>query len=331
LQNFSATAIASPNIALIKYWGNRDEGLRLASNSSLSMNLAELETRTEVCFEAHLSTDSLSIDGAPAQAAATQRMSAFLDILRGMAASAPLHARVSSQNNFPMGAGLASSASAFAALALAASTALGLTLNEAQLSRLARRGSGSACRSVPGGFVEWQAGENDLDSLAFSIAPPRHWDLADCIAIVAAGHKAVGSSAGHALAASSILQPARVADTPRRMDVCRQAILAKDFEALAEIVELDCNLMHAVMLTSRPALIYWEPATLELIRAVQTWRASGLSVCYTIDAGANVHVITPASSAAAVQERLAQMPGVQRVMTAHPGGPARLIDAKIPA
>ena len=132
-------------------------------------------------------------------------------------AGIPTYARVESQNNFPTGAGLASSASGFAALSLAASQAAGLELDEKDLSRLARTGSGSACRSIPGGFVEWQAGSNDEDSYAYSIAPPNHWDIVDCVALVSQDEKTVSSTSGHSLASTSILQPSRLADAPRRL------------------------------------------------------------------------------------------------------------------
>ena len=154
-----------------------------------------------------------------------------------------------------------------------------MDLPEAELSRLARRGSGSACRSVPGGFVEWLSGTGDENSFAVSISPPDHWALADCIAIVSAEHKPTGSTEGHALAGTSPLQAARVADAPRRLEVCREAILNRDFNMLAEIIEHDSNLMHAVMMTSHPALFYWEPATLRVMDAVRTWRKERLGSC----------------------------------------------------
>ena len=223
-----------------------------------------------------------------------------------------------------MGAGIASSASAFAALALAASTAAGLALNEAALSRLARTGSGSACRSVPGGFVEWLADGCDPDSGAVSIAPPDHWDLHDCVAIISREHKPTGSTEGHALAHTSPLQTPRVDGAPQRLAQCRQAILERDFEAFAEVTELDNNLMHAVMMTSRPQLLYWEPATIAIMKAVQAWRGAGLATCYTVDAGPNVHVICEQADREQVEARLRQMPGVEDVLTAYPGGPTCL-------
>jgi diphosphomevalonate decarboxylase len=237
------------------------------------------------------------------------------------------YAEVSSENNFPSGAGIASSASAFAALAFAASHAAGLQLNEAQLSSLARRGSGSASRSVPGGFVEWQAQTEDGDSYAFSIAPPDHWDLVDCVAIVSAGHKKTGSTEGHALADTSPLQAARLGDTPRRLKLCRDAILSRDMEALAAVIELDSDIMHAVMMSSTPPLHYWQPASLGVMQEVRQWRAAGIPAAYTVDAGPNVHVICPAEHAGLVEQRLRRLPGVGDVLTASAGGPARLLPA----
>ena len=233
-------------------------------------------------------------------------------------------AHIESANNFPMGAGIASSASAFAALALAASTAAGLNLDEAALSRLARAGSGSACRSIPSGFVEWLADGCDPNSRAVSIAPPKYWDLRDCIAVVSREHKPTGSTEGHTLAYTSPLQTARVDSAPQRLSQCRKAILARDFEAFAEVTELDNNLMHAVMMTSRPQLLYWQPATIAIMKAVQAWRGEGLATCYTVDAGPNVHVICERGDQEQVEARLRQITGVQDVLVAYPGGPTRL-------
>lgn len=325
----SATAIANSNIAFIKYWGNRDHALRIPSNGSISMNLAGLITRTQVAFDESERQDGVLINERPAHGQALERVVAMLDRVRQIAGLS-WRARVESENNFPAGTGIASSASAFAALALAASRAAGLELSESQLSRLARVYSGSASRSIPGGFVEWQAGEDDQSSYAFTIAPPEHWELADCVAIVSQAHKTIGSFEGHATAESSLLQAARIADAPRRLDICRQAVLQRDFAALAQIVELDSNLMHAVIMTSQPLLQYWQPATLTIMQAVTGWRKSGIPVCYTIDAGPNVHVLCEAAYADQVTCLLQQIPAVQNVFTAFPGGPARLIDQEEP-
>ena len=323
-KHLTATAISCPNIALIKYWGNRDQNLNLPSNGSISMNLAGLETRTTVSFDPDLVSDQLSINGQPATPPALSRVSAFLDRVRERVGFTHF-ASVVSANNFPTGVGIASSASAFAALSLAATRAAGLELAERELSRLARLGSGSACRSIPGGFVEWQAGEDDQDSFAYSIAPPDHWDLADCIAVLSENPKQISSLEGHALADTSPLQAARVADAPRRLEVCRQAIRERDFMRLAEIVELDSNLMHAVMLTSTPRLIYWLPETLTILQEVSAWRRDGLPVCYTVDAGPNVHVLCTAADVNQVADRLLHIPGVAHVLKASMGGPTHLV------
>jgi len=320
----SATAQACANIALIKYWGNRDNALRLPSNGSISMNLDGLFTRTTVSFQPSLPFDELIVNGHEATGSGLERVSFILDLVREMT-GIKMNAEVISENNFPSGAGIASSAAAFAALALASSTAAGLKLSEAELSRLARRGSGSASRSIPSGFVEWMMGGGDDDCIAVSIAPPDHWDLADCVAIVNAGHKKTGSTEGHALAWTSPLQAARVDDATRRLDICRNAILRRDFDALANIIEHDSDMMHSVMMTSNPPLMYWQAATVGIFHAARKWRASGLPVAYTVDAGANVHVICLSGQAGVVEKRLRELPGVSDVLVARVGGPARIV------
>jgi diphosphomevalonate decarboxylase len=321
----TATAQAFANIAFIKYWGNRDNTLRLPSNGSISMNLDGLYTRTTVSFQPSLPYDELIINGHEVMGAGLDRISYILDIIRGMA-NIYERAEVMSENNFPSGAGIASSASAFAALALAGSKAAGLSLSEPELSRLARRGSGSASRSIPGGFVEWQAGASDEDSFAFSIAAPGHWDLVDCVAIVSASHKKTGSTEGHSIAPTSPLQAARVADAPRRLEICRKAILGRDFNAFASIVELDSDMMHAVMMTSTPALHYWKPASLDVMNCVRQWRVEGIPVCYTVDAGPNIHVICLGTEAQIIDKGLREIKGVDNVLIARTGGPAKIVE-----
>lgn len=321
-----ATALAFPNIALIKYWGNRDQSLRLPSNDSLSFNLGDLRTTTTVEFNPQLTQDDVCIDGHMVSAQAHERVAHHLDRianlnsndLRGMG-DCRLKARVTSNNTFPMGVGIASSASGFAALTLAACAALDLKKSESEISSLARLGSGSACRSIPGGFVMWH------DSYAVSIAPPAHWPLKDVIAIVADGHKAVGSTEGHMLAESSPLQAARVDDAPRRISQCEQAIANCDFAALAEVIEQDALLMHAVMMTSQPSVFYWMPATLSLIQAVREWRESGMPVAFTIDAGPNVHCICEAHVLKQVKQALRQIDGVIDIIESGVGGPASVL------
>lgn len=320
-----ATAEALSNIAFIKYWGNRDQALRLPANPSLSMNLAGLKTVTTVTFDPDLSHDTLTLNGAPTEGPALARVSRHLDLVRAQAGLTTA-ARVVSANTFPAGAGIASSASGFAALTLAATAAAGLTLDAAALSALARRGSGSASRSIPAGFTEWQMGQraSGEDSIAITIAPPDHWDLVDVIAVLSAAHKATGSTEGHGLADTSPFQGARVTGAPARLTRCRAALLSRDFVAFADVVEEDAVAMHAVMMTSHPPLLYWEPLTVAILHAVPRWRAEGLPVCFTIDAGPNVHCLTLSAHVAEVEQRLRAL-GVSQLLAAAPGGAARLI------
>lgn len=319
-----ATACATSNIAFIKYWGNINDNLRLPASGSISMNLGDLITRTTVEFHSDLPNDTATIDGRVLQPGeALKRVSRHLDHFR-QRAKINEFAAVTSASNFPVGVGIASSASAFAALTLAAASALELNLSEAELSSLARLGSGSAARSIPGGFVEWYAGADHASSYAETIAPPDHWPLIDVIAIVSRTHKATGSTEGHTLAATSPLQSARIVTAAQRLATCRQAIQQRDFAALAEVVELDSNVMHAVMMTGTPALFYWQPETLAIMQMVREMRKQGIGVCYTIDAGPNVHCICAPGEAPKVAERLSQLDTILEMRQAPPGGAAYL-------
>ena len=292
------------------------------------MNLADLHTITTVEWDAALKADALTINGAVAAEAALERVRAHLDALRARFAIR-LFARVNSSNNFPMGTGIASSASAFAALTVAACAALGAELAERELSALARLGSGSAARSIPPGFVEWRVGDAHETSFAQSFAPPQHWDLVDIIAIVSRKHKRTGSSAGHQTADSSVLQPARVSTASERFPALKSAILRRDFARFAAVVEEDSNLMHSVMMTSKPPLFYWEPLSLAIMKAVRRWRRhDNLQVCYTLDAGPNVHCICAADAADAVAGRLRELSGELDIMRSAAGGGARILPAK---
>jgi diphosphomevalonate decarboxylase len=320
-----ATSRAFSNLATIKYWGNRDDVLRLPMNGSLSLNLDGLTTTTTVEFRDDLPADVVTIGGETVTGKPAERVSQFLDHVRRQAAKNTF-AQVESVNNFPMGAGIASSASAFAALALAASAAIGLRLSERELTTLARLGSGSASRSIPGGFVEWHVGTSHETSFAETFAPADHWPLVDLIAIVSTKHKETGSTEGHSIAASSPFQAARVAGAPERITRCKNAILSRDFAAFAEVVEQDSTLMHAVMMTGNPALFYWQPASLAVMEQVRLWRKAGTPICYTLDAGANVHCLTLADYADAMQTQLGAVAGVREVLRAGVGGAAQLLE-----
>jgi diphosphomevalonate decarboxylase len=316
-------AVASPNIAFIKYWGNQDHALRIPANPSLSMTLEGLETSTSLTLHGSASTDELILNGERVSGPALDRVSNFLTYVRSLAGSSET-AKVESTNNYPSGAGIASSAAAFAALAVAASFAYGLDLTPIELSRLARRGSGSAARSVFGGFVELLTGRNDEEAFARPYLPAEHWKLEDWIAIVDPEHKPTGSTKGHVIAKTSPIQPARINDSDRRMQICRDALLNRDFSAFSDIVEQDSNLMHAVMITSSPSLLYLQPTSLFLMRTVKAWRKDGIEACYTIDAGPNVHIICTTDSSQEVERRLKSLDVVRELIHSRPGSGARL-------
>jgi diphosphomevalonate decarboxylase len=319
-----STAVANPNIAFIKYWGRTDDALNLPANPSLSMNLAALTTVTTVEFRPGLAVDTVTIDGREAVGPARGRVVAHLDRVRSLA-GIDTRAWVASRNDFPAGTGLASSASAFAALTLAACRATGLCLAESALSRLARLASGSACRSVPGGFGLWE-GDTDETSFARQLVPPSHWDLRDVVAVVSREHKAVGSYDGHALAASSPFYRARLGAVPGLLEVVRDAVMARDLAALGQAAEADALAMHGVMMTSSPSLLYWHPATIEVLSAVRAWRHEGLSVYFTLDAGPNVHCLCRTADAGRVEARLRALPGVLEVLSSGPGEGVRTVD-----
>ena len=325
----SATARAHSNIAFVKYWGNRDNGLRLPANASISMNLSDLHTTTTVAWDSEPKENRLTINGAAAAGPALKRVADHLDMLRARF-DIRRFARVSSSNNFPMGTGIASSASAFAALTVAACAALGIEPEERELSALARLGSGSAARSIPAGFVEWLPGESHESCFARSFAPPEHWSLVDIIAIVSRAHKRTGSSAGHQTADSSVLQQSRVRSADERFRTVKAAILRRDFDQFADLVEEDSNLMHAVMMTSKPPLFYWEPLSLTIMNAVRQWRqADNIQVCYTLDAGPNVHCICAASDAHLVEKRLRSLSGGLDIRRSSAGGGAQVLLANL--
>lgn len=298
-----ATARAHPNIALVKYWGRLEEDLNLPANSSLSMTMGGLATTTTVSVAPDLARDEVAIDGREAEPSARERVVRHLDRLRALAKEKP-RLRVVSRNNFPQGSGLASSASAFAALTVAANEALGLGLSPKAQSALARQGSGSAARSLFGGWVVWHAAQRSEDSFAEQVAGPEHLEVVDVVALVSQAHKKVGSSEGHGLAPTSPLHKARVAAVPELLEEALRALHAKDLAALARVAELDALLMHGVMMTSEPSLLYWQPRTLEVLHAVRSWRDEGLRCWFTIDAGPNVHVLTAGADAGRVEAGL---------------------------
>ncbi len=321
----SVTATAGANIAFIKYWGNRRQGENLPLNANLSMTLSACTTRTSVELRPYAETDDIVLDGAAPGEKSFGRITTFLDFVRARAGRSECLS-VRSDNNFPMGCGIASSASGFAALALAATTAYGMDLNHTELSRLARMGSGSAARSVMGGFVELHPGDAHEAAFAEQLAPATAWpELRDLIVVLSSGHKAVSSAAGHHLAHTSEMLAARLSAVPPRIARVRSAILNRDIAALGQAAEADALSMCAVMITSTPPLLYWSPQTVEAFHCIWELRHQGVEAWFTVDAGPNVHVITTEAHLGAVEKRIKQQFNC-RTITDRAGPGARIVE-----
>ncbi len=308
-----AKAVAPANIAFIKYWGKIDGKLRLPANASISMNLDSCLTTTTVEFDSNLSNDEFILNGVKVVGEESERVSKHIDTIRSMS-KIDTFAKVKSENNFPKSSGIASSASGFAALTLAASAAAGLKLSEKDLSILARIGSGSSCRSIPDGIVEWKYGEKNEDSYAHSLFGVDYWDIRDIIVIVGAGVKKVSSSEGHSLADSSPFYKTRILGMPQKVEDIKRTLENKDFTKFGEILEAEAVNMHTVMMTSVPPLYYWLPETLRIMRAVSDLRESGTECYFTIDAGPNVHVICEGKNAPKISLELAKIEGVKNLI-----------------
>ncbi|MCP4444854.1 MAG: diphosphomevalonate decarboxylase [Myxococcales bacterium] len=321
----SATAQACANIALVKYWGKRDSALNLPAASSLSLTLDALRTTTTVTFDDGLTGDEFELDG---QAAATGRLGPWLDLVRKRA-DITTFARVVSENNFPTASGLASSAAAFAALAVAATEAAGLSLGRTELSELARRGSGSAARSIFGGFALMHRGErcDGTDCVAEELLARDEWPLRMVIAVVGGGKKKSVSSrdAMDHCAETSPLYQAWIGCVAKDIDDASSAIMSRDLSALGAVTQGSAMAMHAAAMASRPPVRYWQPSTLRCLDAVEALQESGLHAYPTMDAGPHVKVLTNEEHCEEVATGLRQLEGVSGVIISHAGPGAHLL------
>ena len=316
-----ATARAQPNIAVIKYWGKRNLAQNLPAVGSISVTLADLFTEMSVVADASLQDDLLLVNGAENRTMLA-RVSACLDAVAGDDRPAVC---IRSTSNFPIAAGLASSASAFAALVVAADAAFDLSLTDEQLAGLAGRASGSAARSLLGGFVEL---ENHADDIVVkNLLTAEDWPLKVVVAITAPGPKPVSS--GDAMEISRKTSPFYdrwVEQQAVDLSEARSAILERDLQRLGSIAEHNCLKMHSVMWGSRPPMIYWNSATIACMQTVRELQAQGVEVFFTIDAGPQLKAICSAADAATVHDALAATAGVAEVMLSGLGGGARLIE-----
>ena len=308
------TVSAPANIAFVKYWGARDLERALPHHPSISMTLEVCRSVTTVEPCEDLTRDEVWLAGAdgrleaPGEAFA-DRVRRHLEAIRARTGRKERF-HVVTRNTFPAAAGLASSASGFAALAAAVDRALGLGADAGELSVLARlSGSGSAARSVLGGYVEWPAEPGD-DAPAARISPAAHWDLRCVIALLETGQKEISSLEGHRRAATSPHFARRLELVPERLDAVRRAIRDRDLSSLGRVLEREAIELHAIAMTSEPPIFYWRPATLEVLAAVRELRRGGARAWSTMDAGANVHVICPPEDEPMVAAALAVAPGV---------------------
>lgn len=330
MQNPTATARAHSNIALIKYWGKRSEALRLPTNSSLSLTLDGLFTETSVSY-ADQPADSLQLNGEAITGPMLARVAGFLALVRaryGLSA----RARVVSRNHFPTGAGLASSASAFAALALAATAAAGLELEARELSLLARLGSGSACRSIYGGWVQWHAGRAADGHDSYAEALGIDWAPKMAVLILNPAPKPLGSGDGMARTVrTSPLYAGWLQAVNQDLAEIVPALQRRDLEAVGEIAERNALTMHATALASRPGVLYWLPETVALIHHVRALRAAGHACWLTIDGGPNLKVLLPpeADEDSATVKALRAHPAVQALILCGPGPAAQLLEAPV--
>lgn len=322
----SAKAVAYANIALVKYWGKRDTELNLPAAGSLSLTLDALRTTTTVCFDSALTEDIFVLDKSPSD---TKRLSPWLDLVR---TRAQIHtrARVESDNAFPTASGLASSASAFAALAIAASAAARLELTPGELSELARRGSGSAARSIFAGLVIMHAGSrlDGSDAIAEPIVGAQDWPLRMVVAVVGGGQQKKVSSrdAMEHCASSSPLYQAWLDSVPGDLAAARDAIGERNLSALGAVTENSAMAMHAAAMASRPPIRYWQAATLRVLDEVHALREQGLHAYPTMDAGPHVKVLTHAHDAAAVSRAMENLAEVSQVIVSGPGPAAALVE-----
>ncbi len=325
-----ASAIANANIALVKYWGKRNKTLKLPYNSSISMTTEGLMTHTTIEFSKEYKEDLFILNGKTFKKGSKEYddgVGRFLNVVRKKA-GIRLRAKIMSYNNFPTAAGLASSAAGFAALALAVNQALCLNLNKKELSILARRGSGSASRSIFGGFVEWKKGKrrDGLDSYAHQIVPADYWqDFRMIICITSSREKKVSSRTGmERTVRTSPMYKAWLKTIDQDIKRIKKGIKDRNFTLVGETAQENCLKMHALTMTSKPSIFYWNSTTIDLINRIIEWKNQGIECYFTIDAGPQVKIICLEKDIKKIIKRCRYIKGVEKVIVTRPGRGARI-------
>jgi len=324
-----STAISAPNIALLKYWGKKDDLLKIALNDSISITLDEnvLRSKTTIEILDSFGADEIGLNGKKVN---DEKINEWLMLVRKrLLKKYPVlknKIKIESENNFPTSTGIASSASGFCALATALCACLGIEKRE-EMSRIARLGSGSASRSVYGGFVQWKAGTNTENSFAVQIKPKEHWDdIYDVIAVVDEGIKKVSSKDGmENTVRSSRLMHCRLAEIKKRRVRMLRAIGKRDFDSLAIEMMRDSNQMHATMLDSWPPIFYMNDVSREIVYSVHETNLNGIVAGYTFDAGPNAHVICQKKNLEKVKGMLLGIKGVSRLIVSGVGNGSKVV------
>ena len=317
------TATSPANIAFIKYWGKKNSKLNLPYNGSISMNLDNCLTTTTVHFIENLKEDEIVVDCRRVEGEAKQRVVNILDIVRDWSGIVS-KAKVSSINNFPSDAGIASSASAFSALALSASLAAGLELSNKKLSILARLGSGSACRSVVDGFAEWKKGKTSESSYAIQIAKPSFWDLRDIVVVTSSSKKEKSSTEGHSLASTSPYFTKRQQLISKRLSGLKKALLSKNIDEFGKLLEKEALDLHVIAMTSEPPIFYLNSSTFDVIEVLRGLREKGIKGFFTMDAGPNVHIICRQKDVDEINRTVKRINGVKSTIVNKPGNGVRV-------
>ncbi len=321
-----ATAVSHSNIALVKYWGKGDEKLRLPVNSSVAISLDNLTTTTTVEFSESLEKDEVELVGVGFEEGEVEKVSKHLDRVREMAGIS-MRAKVVSNNSFPKAAGMASSASGFSALSVAAAKAARLTLSEKELSILARHGSGSASRSVPGGVAVWHAGVSSETSFAERIDYPKEWDLRVLLVMAEdTSAKKVGSTEGMALAVTSPYFKTAVSEAEANIDRLKAAMQKGDYEAFGKVIEDECFRLHMLCMTTTPNILYWRGVTVEVFQKLLKIRDNGIYAFFTVDAGPHVHVVCQAKDVESVKAALGELSGIKTIIECGIGEGTRVIE-----
>ncbi len=319
-----ATAIANANIALVKYWGKRNKELMLPCNSSISMTTEGLSAQTTVEFSDDYNEDQLILNGEEIKAGTNdydEYVGTFMKVVREMTKTETKF-EIVSNNNFPTSAGLASSAAGFAALAAAVNKALDMGLNKKELSMLARRGSGSATRSIMGGFVEWKKGrkEDGSDSFAKQLAKEHYWpEFRMIVCVTSEKEKKIKSRAGMAQTVSNCaMYPCWLKSVNDDLKIIRESIKEKNFTKVGQHSQLNCLKMHATMISTSPPIIYWNPTTIKIMQSVLEWNEE-IESYFTMDAGPQVKILCLEKDMEEIKKRLHEIEGIENLIETMPG------------